>query len=119
MIKKSLSGILVLLIFINSIGCYSKAFVSKKDMEKLSEGDNITVISQDMKTYMITIEKVEGTEIHGFEYTGDQKSQVVIHAEEISTIEMKKLDAGKIILIGCICIAVIAYGGLIIPLEKF
>ncbi len=85
MIKKSISGILVLLIFINSIGCYSKAFVSKKDMEKLSEGDNITVISQDMKTYIFTVEKVEGIEIHGFEYTGDQKSQVVIHAEEIST----------------------------------
>lgn len=104
MIKKSISAVIVLLIFINSIGCYSKVYLWQEDMEKLAEGDKIMVITQDRKTHDITVERIEGTEIHGIDYTGGQKSQVVIPVEEISMIEMKKFDTEKTLLIGSVCI---------------
>ena len=118
MIKKSISGVIVLLIFIKSIGCYSKVYLWQEDIEKLAEGDKIVVTMQDRKTHDITVVRIEGTEIHGIDYTGGQKSQVVIHAEEISLIEMKKFDTEKTLLIGSVCIGAIAYGALIIPLYQ-
>jgi len=119
MIKKSISGILILLIFINSLGCYSKAFVPKTDINKLSEGDKITVIANDMKAYNITVKSVEGSEIHGFEYSGEQKSMVVIHAKDVSFIEIDQLDVGLIILAGCVCLGAIIFKGVIIPVPPF
>ena len=107
MIKKSIASILVLLIIINSIGCYSKAYLPKKELDKLSEGDNIIVTTKDRKAYDIRVVRIIGSDIHGIEYRPG-RPQIVIKSEEISTIETKKLDAGKTIIFGIVCIGVIA-----------
>lgn len=60
MIKKSIASILVLLIIINSIGCYSKAYLPKKELDKLSEGDNIIVTTKDRKAYDIRVVRIIG-----------------------------------------------------------
>jgi hypothetical protein len=108
MIKKSIACILVLLIFINTVGCYSKAHLPffQEDMEELSEGDNIVVITQDGIEYSITVVKIEEKRIYGT--TGWTKSQVIIHADDIAMIEIKKFDTGKTLLLGLagiVCIA--------------
>ena len=114
MIKKFISTALIILVLINSIGCYSRVYLFQEDMEELSKGDKIMVITQDRKAHNITVVRIEGTEIHGIEYTEGQESQVVIHSEEISLIEMDKLEVGKTILLGIACTFVIATGAVII-----
>ena len=119
MIKKNKASILIILILINSIGCYSRVHLSNEDIQEISGGDKITITTNDMKIYLVTVEKIIGTDIHGIQYTGDQGSKIVIKGEDIASIDMKKLDTGRTILTGCILIAAIAALGIIIPLPPY
>jgi len=119
MTKKIVVSILTLFILINEIGCYSRAQISTEEMQEISHGDEITITTKDMKTYLITVQRIEGTNIHGIQYTGEHGSEIVIKGEDITSIDMEKFDMGRTILIGCILFVVIASLGIIIPLPPY
>jgi len=98
-IKKSLSCILILLIFINCVGCIrtipftplSPPDYLKRDLEDFSEGDEIIVMTWDKETHSLTVVKIEESEIHGNVFTADHESTpIVIRAENIKSIHVKK-----------------------------
>jgi hypothetical protein len=118
MLKKFISSVLALLVIINSIGCFSTSYVPKNNIEELSEGDKITVIDQDMKAYNITVEKADKKEVLGYQYFGEQRSMVVISADRIAMIEIRRMDFGLMILAGSIFLGAIIFDGIIFPIPR-
>ena len=112
MLKKSICIILVPLILINSLCCFSKVYLFQEDIDKISEGDNIIVMTQDGKAYDITVAKIEEEKIHGIVSDEGQEYPVVIHADDISMIQFKETDTSSTILFGLT--GIVVFTGMVI-----
>jgi len=107
----------VFLIGIYYLGCYySHFYLPDNQLEKLSEGDRITVLTKDAKTYIMTVSGIREGEICGVEESSGQASPIVIHEKDISRILVEKPDPRKISAMVVICITPIAVGGIIMPI---
>ena len=65
MIKKSIASILIILILINSIGCYSYNQIKKEDTEKLKEDNEVKITTIDEKVYILHDVQIIGSILKG------------------------------------------------------
>ena len=115
MIKKSIASILIILISINSIGCYSHNQIRKWDSEKLKEADEVKITTNDEKIYILTDVTIEGLEVKGLvvpthsEWLRDiQGKEIVISIKEIKKIEVETFDTGstKVVIVVSVLVLV-------------
>jgi hypothetical protein len=117
MIKKGIASILIILILINSIGCYSYQQIKKEEIEK---DNKVKITTLDNKDYYLHNVEIQGSVLKGFKYIkshyGQRKAEeVVIHLEEIKTLEVLQYDKTlTTIMGGSIIIVLLAGIGLII-----
>ena len=123
MIKKSIASILILLIFINSIGCYSHNQIRKWDSEKLKGADEVKITTIDKKVYILTDVKIEGSEVKGVVVTSHsewlrdiQGKEIVISLNEIKKIEVKELNSVFIGVAAALGIVLLGYAVFIVIL---
>ena len=86
MIKKCIASILIILILINSIGCYSYNQIKKEDTEKLGKDDKVKITTLDNNVYYLHNVEIQGSVLKGLKYIkshyGQRKAEeVVIHLE--------------------------------------
>jgi len=119
MIKKSIASILIFLILINSIGCYSYNQIMKEDTKKIEENDKVRITTLDEKVFVLTDVTIEGSEVTGFVVPTQWKLGRDIHVEvivisfkEIKNIEIKEHNTGltvlTVVLVLGVTIAVLA-----------
>ena len=118
MIKKCISSTLALLVILNILGCYASRYVPNNDVQVISEGDEITVIDQEMKTYIMTVEHADINEIQGYVNGGENRTTIVIPTDQIDRIEIRRMDVGLMVTIGGIFFGAIVAGGIIIPIPQ-
>jgi len=118
MIKKSIASILIILILINSIGCYSYNQIKKEDTEKLWADDEVKITTIDEKVYILTDVTIEESEVKGLvvpthsEWLRDiQGKEIVISIKEIKKIEVEKFETGSIKIV--IVVSVLVLVGII------
>ena len=122
MIKKSIASILILLIFINSIGCHTYNQIKKEDTEKLDRNDKVKITTLDGKEYILTDVEIQGPILKGRVYKstyeqitqGSRKDkdteeanleERIIPIEEIKKIEVDKYNphTSALTVIGVMC----------------
>ena len=119
MIKKSIASLLIILILINSIGCYSYSQINTESAVIFKEDDKVKITTLDEKIYILYNVKIGESEIKGVTYLthseklGDIRGkEVVIPTEQIKRIEVEKHNTGRtvlaVVLIVGIPIAVLA-----------
>ncbi len=109
MLKKSISGILVLLIFINSIGCYSYKKINMYeinmyDTERIEKGEKFRITTLEGTVYYLTNVEVQESIVRGkgkvikqhLVYLG---GAVEIRFEDIKSIEVEEIDVKTLLLI--------------------
>ena len=100
MIKKSIASILIVLILINSIGCYSYSQINMEDTEKIVEGNKVKITTIEEKVYILTDVMIDSSHIRGMAslsqselLAGEQKKEIAIPFEEIKEIEIRAYDS--------------------------
>jgi hypothetical protein len=117
MIKKSIASVLVLLILINSVGCYSYSQIKKEDAEKLWiwPDDRVKISTIDEKIYILTDVTIKGSEVKGLvvrnhsEWLRDiQGKEIVISFKEIKKIEVETFETGstKVVIVVSVLVLV-------------
>ncbi len=99
MIKKSIASILIILILINSIGCYSYSQINKEDAEKIEIADEVKITTLNEKVYILSDVTIDGLEVRGVvvlshsEWLREiQDGEIVISVKEIKKIEVDKYN---------------------------
>ena len=99
MIRKSISGILLLLIFINSIGCYSYKQIKIENTEEFEKNDEVKITTLDEKVYILSDVTIDGLEARGVvvpTHSGwlrdIQGKEIVISIKEIKKIEVETFE---------------------------
>ena len=101
MIKKSIASVLIILILINSIGCYSYSQIKKEDTEKLWADDEVKITTIDEKVYILTDVEIQGSILRGYGHKDEYVfgfirkrgvEEVVIPTDQIKKIEVNKFD---------------------------
>ena len=111
MIKKSIASILVILIFINSIGCVSYKSAGIDDKNEIEKAGEIKLTTADNKEYILQNVTVTDSTISGNQrvqnYVSERK--IEFQVDQISKIEVENVEGGTgfLLLIG---IPVIIYG---------
>ncbi len=105
MMKKSIASVLVLLILINSIGCYSYSQIKKEDAEKIEKDDEVKITTIYEKVYYLHDVQIKGSKLKGLYYTSSSNpryrrevEEVVIPTDQIKKIEIKSSDTGLTVL---------------------
>jgi hypothetical protein len=107
MIRKGIASILIILILINSIGCYSYSQIKKEDTEKIEEYGEAKITTIDDKVYILTDVEIQESILKGYgqkdeylfgfiKYRGVK--EVVIPIDQIKKIEIKSPDTGLTVL---------------------
>ena len=98
MIRKSIASILIVLILINGIGCYSFQDVKVEDAETNKKYTSVKLTTLDDKVYYLIEVEVRGTIIKGIDSNNYQRGIIEFRAEDIKKIEVIKYDAGLTLL---------------------
>ena len=122
MINKSIVWILIVLILINSIGCFPLTEVKPDNLDDIKKEEVIRITTQDDKVYYLIYVEFQNSKILGYGYVNEDKSisrEVVILAEEIKKIEVREFDgflsAVVIVAVGGI---VVGFAALIYGLQQ-
>ena len=110
MIKKSIASILIVLIFINSIGCTSYRDIKKEDKNEIEKAMVVKVTTVDDKEYILTNVTVIDSVISGNRCLENKimERRIEFPVDQIAKIEVEKKVKGSIgLLVG---IAVIGIG---------
>ena len=114
MIKKSIASILIILIFINSIGCWSYSQINSTiDTSEFKKNDRVKITTIDGRVYILTNVTIEGSELKGEvplshleRERGNIPEEIVLSLKEIKIIEVGKRDFrktyGYVLLVGLI-----------------
>lgn len=99
--KQIIAGILVPLILIHGLGCYSYKAVKVHDAEKTDKIEQVRIRTITDKTYILAEVYFDSLHIRGKTVQShtewlrnDQKNEIFIPYEEIKKIEASSLDAG-------------------------
>ncbi len=117
MIKKSISNILIILILVNSIGCYSyqqiktwqivkirksdevRITTSEEEIDKFVENDEVKMTTVEEKVYYLHNVQIKGSKLKGLYYTSRSSpryrrevEEVVIPIDQIKKIEIDSFD---------------------------
>ena len=105
-LHSGIASILIILILINSIGCYSYNHIKKEDSEKIEEDDEVKITTIDEKVYILTDVTIRESEVKGFvdsvhsEWWRDIKGkEIVLSLNEIKKFEVEEIDVVTPILI--------------------
>ena len=93
MIKKTIASILILIIFINSIGCmvsYKQIGINKYD--EIEEAREIRLTTVDNKEYILRNVRIEGSIISGNQWVQNEISErrIKFSVDQISKIEAEE-----------------------------
>jgi hypothetical protein len=103
MIKKCITFILIFLILINGMGCYSYHAVKMEDAEKIDMIEKAKIRTFDDKLYILTDVTIQGSEVKGkvarsiyTKWLKDlQGQEIVISFKEIREIEVREYNKGS------------------------
>ncbi len=98
MIKKSIASILIILILINSIGCYSFQDVKVEDAETNKKHTSAKLTTLDDKVYYLIDVEVQETKINGVDSENTQKGIIQFRKEDIKHFEVNSFDPGFTLL---------------------
>ena len=122
MINKSIAWILIVLILINSIGCFPLTQVKPDNLDDIKKEEVVRITTQDDKVYYLIYVEFQNSKIFGYGYVNEDKSrarEVIILAEEIKKIEVREFDgflsAVVIVIVGGI---VVGFAALIYGLQQ-
>jgi hypothetical protein len=111
MIKNYVTSILIILILINSIGCYSYFQINREDTDKIEKDDDVKITTLDEKVYFLTDLTIEGSEVKGLavlsrsEQLRDiQAKEIVISINEIKRIEVYNFSKAVLTVVFIIAI---------------
>ena len=113
MIKKSIAIILIILILINGIGCYSyQHILIKENSYEVIKGGKFKIRTFDSKVYYLLDVEVNGTTVKGIEMIDDNQKRVVeIPIENIEEFYKYKYYEGTPTVV--IVVSLLALGGFI------
>jgi len=111
MIKKSIASILILLIFINSIGCFSYKPIGIDDKNEIERAREIRLTTVDNKEYILQNFTVTDSTISGNQrvenYVSERK--IEFQVDQISKIEVEKGSADHTVFV-LILLPLMIYG---------
>jgi hypothetical protein len=101
MIKKSIASILIILIFINSIGCTSYNAVKKDDINSIEEAGKIKLTTVDNKEYILKNVTVTDSTISGNQLVQNYVSErkIEFQVDQIAKIEVEEYNDAKTALL--------------------
>jgi hypothetical protein len=104
MIKKHIASILIILILINSIGCYSYNQIKIGNTKEFEKDDNVKITTLKEKVYNLHHVQIEGSELKGLSFN-QFEGDVVIPTNQIKKIEVHEFSfaltsVGVILIIG-------------------
>ena len=112
-----MASILILLIFINSIGCASYIPAGINDKNEIEEAREIRLTTVDNKEYHLVNVMVEGSVISGNQWLENKimERRIKFPVDQIAKIEVEKLKGGTGfgLLVGIVVIGIVVY--LLIP----
>ena len=99
MIKKSIASILIILIFINSIGCVSYKPIGIVDKNEIEEAREIRLTTVDNKEYILTNVLVEDSVLSGNQWVQNKimERRIEFSAAQILYIEVEEFHTGSTI----------------------
>jgi len=101
MIKKSIASILIILIFINSIGCVSYIPAGIGDKSEIEEARVIRLTTVDNKEYVLTKVTVTDSVLSGNQWVQNKimERKIEFPVDQISKIEVEEAHFGATIFI--------------------
>ena len=107
MIKKSISSILILLVLVNSVGCYSYSQINKEDILEFDEKDEVKITTLDEKIYHLVGVQIQGNIMRGIDKRIDiyPRKVVEIPLEKIAKMEVEKSHV--LLVLGIVIVAFI------------
>ena len=115
MIKKSIAIVLILLILIIQMGCFTYQEIKIEDKETIKVAGKVKITTLDDTVYYLFDVEVQGSTVKGKEKTKtNQIREVILSAEEIKKIEDEKFGAVQTIgfLLAIAGIALIVTAGI-------
>jgi hypothetical protein len=105
MIKKSIASVLILLILINSVGCYSYSQIKKGDIFEFDEKDEVKITTLDEKIYHLIGVQIQGNIMRGIDKRIDiyPRKVVEIPLEKIAKMEVEKSHV--LLILGIVIVA--------------
>ena len=104
MIKKSISGILIILILINSTGCASYKQIETDDKNEIEKSREIRLTTVDNKEYQLVNVMVEDSTISGNQWIQNKitERRIKFSFDQIAKIEVEEfhLSTGGAIVLG-------------------
>jgi len=121
MVNKSIARVLIILILIHNIGCYTYSQIEKDDMIEIEKDDEIKITTLNGKVYKLTDVEIQGSVLkgHRLEFMfrkdfGFDLEEISIPTEQIEKIEVDKFNPAitvlAVVLIIGIPLAAIANG---------
>ena len=98
MIKKSIASILIILIFINGIGCMSYHAIKIDDQNKIEEADEVKLTTVNKIEYHLRNVKIEGSKIFGDQWVNNEKIMREFSAKQILYIEVMQVNIIWVVL---------------------
>ena len=98
MIRKGIASILIILILINSIGCYSYNQIKKENTGEFEKDDEVKITTLDEKVYYLHDVEIQGSILKGYGYKyiywgyRNKREEVVIPTDQIKKIEVDKFN---------------------------
>jgi hypothetical protein len=96
MIKKSIAGVLAILLLINNQGCYSYNHIEKDNAEKLEQYDQVKINTFDEKIYILHDVVIQESMLkgyrHKFVYVRGFDRKTEIEAFQIPTQQIKEFE---------------------------
>jgi hypothetical protein len=113
-IKKSIASILIVLIFINSVGCMSYNQLGINDKNKIEEAEEIILTTVDNKKYILTNVVVQDSVLSGDQWVENNMRKISreFSAEQILSIEAEEVDADSVIWLVIGTVGLLALFGL-------
>ena len=98
MIKKSIASILIILMLLNSVACYSLRDVNVEDTDTIKKYESAKLTTLDDKVYYLIDVEVQETKINGVDSKNTQKGIIQFRKEDIKHFEVNSIDLGFTLL---------------------
>ena len=99
MIKKSIASILIILIFINGIGCMSYHAIKIDDQNKIEEADEVKLTTVNKIEYHLRNVKIEGSKIFGNEWVETNSKRLMKIRREFSAKQILYIEVMQVNII--------------------
>ena len=100
--SKIISNIIIVMIIIQNVGCYSYSQILKEDIQVIDDDDNVKITSLDDKIYLLSDVEIEKEIVRGTDKSVYPRKELNIPVEEIAKLEVEKSNSLLIFVTGAI-----------------